>query len=155
MESPDHSKPAVLHSYAKPFKSVDGGFTLIEILIAVLIVSIIATIAVPSYARYMTDARRTDAMSFLSEVAGEQQRYFSQYNEYAKHMQTLGYAEKEMISPDGHYSVKITNPDSTLKYLLTATPVTGGKQAGDEECLAFTLSSTGARANTGTKANCW
>jgi len=133
-----------------------AGFTLIEVMIALAIIGIIAAIAVPSYSSYMIDARRTDAMAFLSEVAGEQQRYFTENNQYAADMQELGYGSAATFaSPEGHYVVSISNPGGNGSYLLTAAPASGGKQASDSECLAFTISHTGARQSTGSDTDCW
>ena len=132
------------------------GFTLIEILIAVAIIGIIAAIAVPSYSQYLRDARRTDAITFLSEVAGEQVRYFSDNNQYATDMQELGYGSAAtFVTPEGHYQVSVSNPGGTGRFLLTATPVATGRQASDTECKAFTISDTGVRQNTGYNTDCW
>lgn len=131
------------------------GFTLIEILIVVAIIGILAAIAVPSYSSYMTDARRTDAISFLSEVAGEQVRYFSNNNQYATTMKELGYGDAAtVVTPEGHYVISVSN-DTALKFVLTATPVTGGKQADDVECANLTISHTGQKKSTGVNADCW
>lgn len=130
------------------------GFTLIEVLIAVAIVGILAGIAVPIYTQYIVDARRTDAISFLSEVAGEQVRYFSSNNEYADSMDELGY-DADGVSPEGHYTVTVSNPDGGSSFLLTATPVASGRQANDAECTAFTITHTGAKNSTGSGENCW
>lgn len=138
-----------------PRKSSSSGFTLIEVMIVMAVLAIVAVIAVPSYAQYMTNARRADAISFLSEVAGEQQRYFSQFNEYATDMQELGYPDEQMTSPEGHYQISISNPGSNLRYVLTAAPIADGKQSNDNDCRAFVISNTGARSSTGTKTNCW
>ena len=139
--------------HQRPLKN---GFTLIEVLIAVAIIGIIAAIAMPSYSRFLIDARRTDAITFLSEVAGEQQRYFTENNQYAADMKELGYGDAATFnSPEGHYVVSVSNPGSTGRFVLTATPVTGGTQAGDDECLAFTISDTGAKGSTGSNTDCW
>lgn len=133
-----------------------AGFTLIEILIAVAIIGIIAAIAVPSYIQYLTDARRTDATTFLSEVAGEQVRFFSDNNQYASDMQELGYGSAATFdTPEGHYQVSVSNPGGLGSFLLTATPVATGKQASDTECEAFTINDTGVRRNTGVNSDCW
>lgn len=132
------------------------GFTLIEVLIVIAIIGILAAIAVPNYSQYMTDSRRTDAITFLSEVAGEQVRYFSSNNQYADTMQELGYGTAATFAtPEGHYTVSVANPGGRGKFVLTAVPVTGGKQADDTECAAFTISDTGVKKNTGTNTDCW
>jgi len=132
------------------------GFTLIEVIIVVAIIGILAAIAVPAYSQYMTDGRRTDAIAFLSEAAGEQVRYFSSNNQYADSMDELGYGNAAtFVTPEGHYTVSIVNPGSRAKFTLTATPIAGGRQAGDTECLAFTITDTGVKRNTGTNTDCW
>lgn len=134
----------------------DAGFTLIEVMIAVAIIAILAAIAVPNYGKYVIDARRTDAISFLSEAAGEQERFFSNSNQYAASMSELGYGNAATyVTPEGHYVVSIANPTGTGRFVLTAAPVVGGKQVTDAECGSFTISDTGAKGSTGTKAKCW
>ncbi len=133
------------------------GFTLIEVMIVVAIIGIIASIAVPSYGKYVTDARRTDAITFLSEAAGEQTRFFSANNQYATTMKQLGYGTADTyVTPEGHYTISVEDSGSVSKFKLKATPVANGKQAGDAECTSFTISHTGAKTATGTQADhCW
>lgn len=133
-----------------------SGFTLIEIMIVIAIIGIVAAIAVPSYSGYVINANRTDAMKFLTEVAGEQQRYFSSNNVYASKMSELGYGTADTAtSPEGYYTISISTP-TTTSYMLSATPVTGARQAKDDECSVFTIDFTGAKQNTGgTNTNCW
>lgn len=132
-----------------------SGFSLIELMIALVVLAIIVGIAVPGYSSYMVEARRADAIAFLMELAGEQQRYFSEYNQYASTVKDLGYPDDSVTSPEGHYSVSVSDASSNLRYVLTATPVSDGKQADDSECMAFVISSTGAKSNTGTNSDCW
>jgi len=134
-----------------------GGFSLIEVLIVVAIIGIIAAVAIPSYTSYMEKARRADAASFLTEVASEQFRFFSEYNRYGTTMAELGYGNDAVEnSKEGFYTVSITS-NSDTNYLLTAAPVAGGPQANDTECGSFTLSSSNQKGVTGTAsaAECW
>ncbi len=55
------------------FKS--GGFTLIELMIAVAIVGILASIAIPSYQAHVDRTRRADAQATLTAAANAMERY--------------------------------------------------------------------------------
>jgi len=120
------------------------GFTLIELMVTLVIVAILVSLAVPAYGKYMTKARRSDAIAMLVDVAGEQERFLSERNRYATKPTEMGYDKDELLSKEGHYSISIANNTPT-SFVLTATPVSGGKQAGDEECGAFTLNSGGVK----------
>ncbi|MDD3049715.1 MAG: prepilin-type N-terminal cleavage/methylation domain-containing protein [Candidatus Cloacimonetes bacterium] len=52
------------------FKSLNNqkGFTLVEILVVVIIVAILAAIAVPTYMRYVEQARSSEAQAALSSI---------------------------------------------------------------------------------------
>ena len=135
----------------------ERGFTLTEIMIAVAIVGILAAIALPSYARHVEKARRTDATAFLSEVAGEQVRFFSENNAYAATMGELGYGTKASHpTPEGHYTVSVVSV-GTRRFTLTATADPDGPQARDTDCAAISITSTGARTPSGAGggADCW
>ena len=51
------------------------GFTLIEIIIALIIVGILAIIALPGYGRVTERSRQAEAISILSVMRGAQLRY--------------------------------------------------------------------------------
>lgn len=58
------------------------GFTLIELMITVAIIGIIASIAYPSYTRYVIESRRVDAQQALSSFATSMERYRTQNMTY-------------------------------------------------------------------------
>src|SRR5690606_11790491 len=60
------------------------GFTLIELMIVVAIVAILAAIAYPSYINYIQRTRRADGHEMLMRMAAAQERYYTNYNHYAK-----------------------------------------------------------------------
>jgi len=134
-------------------KQSHKGFTLIEVMIAVVILSILVAIAVPSYSKFITDSRRNDATSMLIEVAAEQQRFLSDQNRYATSMADLGYDSDPMPSDDGYYEITVSNPTNST-FELTATPVVGGAQESDTECGSFMLRSNGVQTADG-GPDCW
>ncbi|WP_455208151.1 type IV pilin protein [Kaarinaea lacus] len=58
------------------------GFTLVELMIVIVIVSLLAMVAVPSYNKSVTKARRADAQSSLSNLAGAMERFFTENGTY-------------------------------------------------------------------------
>lgn len=63
-------------------KNENRGFTLIEILIAVLIIGVLAAIALPQYFRAVEQARSLEGKSYLEQVARAEQFFFLQNGEY-------------------------------------------------------------------------
>ena len=57
------------------------GFTLIEIMIALLIIGILASVAVPNYQAYVQKAKRADAQAALTNMAAALEDYYSN-NQY-------------------------------------------------------------------------
>lgn len=128
------------------------GFTLIEVMIVVVTVAILASIAFPSYQRYVLRSHRVEAQALLSEAAARQERYYSQNNAYASTAAALNMTGN--VNGLQYYSLTISNVTATT-YTLTATAK--GTQAADKECLTLTLDQAGTRGNTGTGTGttCW
>jgi len=58
------------------------GFTLIKILVVVAIITILAAIAVPQYAKYRKRAQDSAALSDLKTIQTEAEAYYSDHSAY-------------------------------------------------------------------------
>jgi type IV pilus assembly protein PilE len=136
------------------------GFSLLELLVTVAVISILATIAVTSYSSQVQKSRRTEAKSALLDLAGREERLFSTTNSYSSDEAFLGYATAagtpmtNMPFGNGYYQLTAVAPTAST-YTLTANPV--GPQAGDTACGSFSVNQLGVQtvSGTSTAAICW
>jgi type IV pilus assembly protein PilE len=146
------------------------GMSLIELVIAMVIVAIMASIAIPSYNNYVLKSHRTEAKAALLDMASMEERYFSTQNVYSLLTTDLGYVGAWPVTVgSGYYQlqtpvlVPAVPPTAAIPggtpatFSITALPV--GNQVNDTACATFTITSTGAKSATGTDANpnvdCW
>ncbi|PJI47407.1 MAG: pilus assembly protein PilE [Pseudomonas sp.] len=128
----------------------ETGFTLLELMIAVIVVGILSAIALPSYQSYVRRAACEDAKGVLVGAGNVMERFRAQNNTYSG--ANLGsYAASPVDGSSKETNIAVTTADAT-SFTLTATPTTGGhlKSKG-----TLTLSSTGARGGTGALAGTW
>ncbi|WP_431024544.1 type IV pilin protein [Halomonas sp. H5] len=127
-----------------------AGFTLIEVMIAVAVVAILAAIAYPSYIRYVTESRRTEAKAILMETAGRLERCYTVTSDYRyRDAANNACVSFPVDSENEFYGVTAALDAST--YTLSAAPKNG--QERDTECGTFTLTQTGARGAG--DSDCW
>jgi type IV pilus assembly protein PilE len=145
-----------------------SGFSLLELMITVGILSILAAIAIPSYQHYVLKSHRTDAKTALFNLASMEERFFSTSSTYSTLPTDLGYsaASFPFNTLNADYTISQSGfvpavPPSALApagtpatYAFTATAI--GVQANDTNCLTFTLDSHGAQTATPDPNNdCW
>jgi type IV pilus assembly protein PilE len=150
-------------------KSVQG-FTLIELIIAVIIIGILAAMVYPSYISQVRKTRRADAKIALTELAGLQESYFVENNGYAASFKDLlgiesgekyGFKLKgdgKLLSKDRYYEITLPgwgyDNITTNKFVLEAKPVDEKAQADDTLCPTFRIFSTGKKMAPPSN-NCW
>ncbi|WDU61546.1 prepilin-type N-terminal cleavage/methylation domain-containing protein [Pseudomonas poae] len=125
------------------------GFSLIELLIAVVITALLAGIAYPGYTGHMKKAYRAQIVALLSEQAQHLERFY---------MKNGTFIDASGVS-SGNDRYRITAALNPQDFHLVATPVLDSVMAGDP-CGEFSLTSTGARANPGaaphmSRQTCW
>lgn len=67
-----------------------AAFTLVELVIALVVMATIAAIAVPSYREYIEQARRSEAISDIAEIGMIIERFFSLNQTYPANLAALG-----------------------------------------------------------------
>jgi type IV pilus assembly protein PilE len=133
----------------------NSGFTLIELMIAVVIVGILASVAVVSYRQHVLRSHRVEAQATLRDYAAKQERFFSRNNAYAATPAALNVPA--VTGGGGRYTIAMASNDGFLtNYSITATAA--GDQMGDTDCRTFTLTSLGVSSATdsgGAASDCW
>jgi type IV pilus assembly protein PilE len=125
-----------------------SGFSLIELLIAVVIVGILAAICYPSYQQYVLRSYRADAISQLLQLANAQEQHFADYGVYSADLVMLGAKVSE------RYQFKINLFAAQQEFELTAQ--VQGPQQADSECPLFTLNNLGQRNGQEPQTqSCW
>ena len=146
--------------------NMKSGFTLIEMLVVLAILSILVSVAYPSYAGHVVRTRRTEGQIALIEAMQQQERYHLQHNTYAEFSAT-----SEDTAPQGFRWWSGATATASLYELdahacpgrdiadcveVRATPGTDKVDGRfrDRECGALTLDSLGAHAAVGS-GRCW
>lgn len=131
-----------------------SGFTLIELVVAIAIVAILASIAYPSYLDSVRKGRRTDAMSALLKVQLDEERWRASNSAYTTDLTDLGWSSNPSTSPDGYYTIATTAADATT-FTATATTTTKNGQNGDTYCSVFAINQDGPDLTNTTNDSCW
>ena len=153
------------------------GFTLIELVIAMVIAAILASLAIPAYSSYVRKSRRTEAKTALLDMASLEERFFSTQNSYTSTPADLGFgtAATPLTTPfaigSGYYNITAITPTAATapappttpagtpaSFVITATAI--NDQLKDTQCRTFTVSSNGTQTSqdssgTDTTATCW
>ncbi|ADC63921.1 type IV pilin protein [Allochromatium vinosum] len=130
-----------------PLKLKAGGFTLIELMIAVAVLGILSAIAYPSYQDYVRKGRRSDGQSSLMSAVQKMEIYYSSNGTYTT---DLNAANISSNSDEGYYTISLAAATTACPivrcFRLEATPTSKHGQNNDK-IQGFSYSSTGQKQN--------
>jgi type IV pilus assembly protein PilE len=137
-----------------------AGFTLVEVMVAMVIIAILAAIAIPSYFQSIARGHRSEARATLTQAAQwmERWRTSATVTRIRRERDPPVLPVSAAVAASGKrrsHNITVVTP-TPAQYTLSATPVAPGPMANDA-CGVLTLDQTGLRANTGpTNINiCW
>jgi type IV pilus assembly protein PilE len=121
-----------------------GGFSLVELMIAVAIAGILASIAYPSYTAHLVRGNRSAAQSLMLEVAARQERFLLDRRGYTDVIGAGGLSMNLPQEVANHYDVLLAVDNSATPpiYTIVAAPLAGSRQLADGP---LTLTSQGTR----------
>jgi type IV pilus assembly protein PilE len=129
------------------------GFSLIELMVAVAIVSILAAIALPAYNDYVTRGKLAEAYSLLGSQRVKMEQYYQDVRDYTNACQPNTVAPQ----PIGIYFTYTCTNLTPTTYTITATGVAA---QGVSNQFVFTIDQNNNKtsagpAGWGNSATCW
>lgn len=134
-----------------------SGYSLIELMIALLITGILLKVALPSYNRQSLKVARVDAKISLLEAVAWQEKYYTRYFTYSLYANPLSVSPQDQIlSASNHYLISISaceEGDISICFVAQAEPQGAQKE---DECGIFYTDNTGLKSVSNEDAeNCW
>jgi type IV pilus assembly protein PilE len=144
-----------------------GGFTLIEVLIVLAIMVVLAAVAYPSYAGFITKTRRSEGQIALIEAIQQQESYYTRNNTYIafssgstdpQEKRFKWWSGSAAASSAYELSARACPGRDLLQCVeVMATPGTANvdPKFKDAQCQTLTLNSAGERSSSGPQEHCW
>lgn len=133
-----------------------AGFTLIEVLVAIAILGILATIAIPAYTEHLARGRRAEGRAALLATLQQEERFFASNNVYTANLAANGFTTTSGENAgNAHYDLSAAacaGSTAAACVVVSATP-----RLADARCGTLTVSTAGARGSSvaGAAAQCW
>jgi type IV pilus assembly protein PilE len=132
-----------------------AGVTLVELMATLGVITVMASIAMPTYRGYMIKVQRAEARTELVQTATALERCFMRYNRF-DHENCRTASSLPRATPAGRYEIRAAKL-ARASFILHAVPL--AKQKTDSDCQTLTLDSANVRGVTGgaqqSAQQCW
>ena len=126
-------------------RTTQQGFTLTELMITIAVVSVLISIAVPSYRQYVIRGKRSAAQSVMMDIANREQQFLLANRAYADKatLEANGYAVPAEVSENYTWEIDIDADGGPPGFTIMFTGT--GTQAADNSPDPLTLTSSGEK----------
>lgn len=128
-----------------------AGITIIELMVALVIVAILSKVALSAYTEYLKKAARTEVKTIMMENMLSMEQLFTLNNTYGTVVPVLPWPRSPKVGTI-KYNITVTAISPTA-YTIQAVPVDS-----TDKCGTFKIDNTGLRTLTGNSApldTCW
>jgi len=139
-----------------------AGFTLVELLVALLVIGVLTAIAVPGYRTHVLRTQRTDATAALTRTQAAQERYFLEFNRYAGSLTDAPPAGLGLraTSDFGYYGLSLVAAEDGGGFTVTASRQRAVDARDDPRCSSLSIDESGLRGardvqGGDTSEECW
>jgi type IV pilus assembly protein PilE len=140
------------------------GFTLAEIMTAIVVVIVLGAIAVPMWRNHLLRVRRADAISALVAVQSAQDKFFGRNARYAGAAALTSPPPAGLglsaTSEHGHFQIELSTSEDALRYTAVARSQPQAGEAEDTRCAQMSIDHLGIRramdaAGVDRSGDCW
>lgn len=132
----------------------EAGFTLIELMVALAIIALLVSVAVPSYSKYIVGGKRASAKSALQQAAYFMERNQASTFRYDRNpagtavdnamLTSLGLGQSPSSGSADYLITFASGSPTSTSYVLVATPQ-GSQASADSTCGTLAMDQSGRR----------